>query len=252
MIQISIPILSVSVEVFLAALSVFLVWILYRVQQWDEKKRIMNSLGALIDYAGEWFNGSYDEYSCNPAWFDPSKSVYPVDIIQVPNIINSNLVSPDLTKQLSFFIELVRRFNHRIEVFNSFVYSDPKILQKSLAFYLTLSDNEKNSYIKIREKIEVQDEEIQRYLNHIYFLQKIIHTDGIGNNSSYNEKFPMLHKCFIDIKTVVEHERKIKNNLFRGRWYFILFDLMFFCIPLFLIVLFATEFIVKHIKVTSF
>lgn len=250
MIQFSIPTPNISLEIFLAAFSVFLVWVLYRVQQFDERKRVINSLKALIDYCGEWFGTCYNENSVNPAWYDSSKSVYPVDIIQVPNLMSSNLLSPQLTKQLSYFIELVRRFNYRIEVFNNFVYSDPAVFRKSINFIQNLNEKEKSDYLNISDLVKKQDEDLRAYLDYVYFLQKVIHVHGIGDNTSYNEKFPKLHKCFNEIKSEVENEIKIKNNLFRGRWYFFLFDILFFCLPLLIIVLYIVDFLVNKVKIT--
>lgn len=225
------------------------VWFTYRSQRFEERKRILTSLKSMMKYSGYWFNASYDENSHNFNWYDPTKSVYPVDISQLPSILTSNLLSKALVKYLSYFIQLVRRFNHRIDIFNNYIYSDLSLYKKSEDFLKRLDKTPaRTSYIELKNLIDTgKDEDLKSYFNHVYFLQKLIHTDGIGGQDFYDDDFPRLHLCFTKLKELLKKEDEIKDSLFHGSWNLILADILLICLPLLIIILFFLQFLNNHI-----
>lgn len=241
--------LDISIEALLGALSVMVVWFTYRSQRLEERNRILTSLKSMMGYSSGWFSTSYDENSNDFNWYDPTKSVYPVDISQLPSILTSNLLSEELVKRLSYFIQLVRRFNHRIDIFNNYIYSDLALFKKSEDFLKRIDKTPaRTSYIELKNLIDKEkDSDLRSYFNHVYFLQKLIHTDGIGNQSFYDNDFPKLNLCFTKINDLLKKEGKTMVGLFRGNWSLIFVDVVLICFPLLVVTLFLLQFLKNHI-----
>ncbi|NCU42060.1 MAG: hypothetical protein EOM19_05085 [Candidatus Moranbacteria bacterium] len=174
----------------LASLGILAAWIIYRWSMIDEKNKILNSLEAILNYSGQWFSTSYPKGEDNSGWFHPGKSVYKVDISLVNDIINNNTVSKDLSKLLAYFVQLVARFNHRIDLFNQFIYSDGYSLGEATKFYKDncFCDKDYSDCKKILKGLE--NDKLKFYIERLYSLQKSIHTDGIGTQDYFLLDFP--------------------------------------------------------------
>ncbi|MFH0969117.1 MAG: hypothetical protein V1804_01280 [Patescibacteria group bacterium] len=244
--------MELKIEIFLASIAIISGWLIYRLSMIAEYKKIINALEALLNTAGEWFSSSYPKDLNKEAWFYPGEIVYKVDTSIVPDIVNSSLISAKLSSQLTYFIQLVERFNHLIDNFNSFKYSDTKILLKSFDFY---EKNLKNrNYIECENVIENKKTEIEseqknttiknndyerlnesldiiKYIRYIYILKKMIHIDGIGTPEYFsNSKFPNLNKCYHEIKCLLKIEKLSKRGLFNDELRYILGDILFLII----------------------
>lgn len=242
---------NLSLEAFFAAFSVFVVWLIYRFQRIEERKRIFSSLKAMVSYSGEWFNACYNENSSDYNWYDPTNSVYPVDISQLPSIITSNILSERLINLLSFFIQLVKRFNHRIDIFNNYIYADPALFKKANDFLKSIKGTPaRSSFIDLTNLIDAnKDEEVKAFLMHVFYLQKMIHKDGIGDRNYYRNDFPKLSLCFEEIKNLIEKEKSQKVGLFRGEGLIVLADVVFLCFPAIVILISILVFIRYHLMV---
>lgn len=230
----------------LGSVSVFVVWLIYRKQIIDERKRILNSIDALLQLSGEWFDAEYTKNYENQQWYSPRYSVIPVDISQVPGILTSNLLQESISKYLSFFIQLVRRFNHCIETFNDFLHSDPTLYEKACSFYQ--NDFKNLSYQEVFIKVASQPEPLRSYLEQLYLLQKQIHCDGIGRGS-LDDKIPSLSLCFKKLRHLVQLETKKASGFFSGNLLWKLADFIFLLIPLCMVALFFINIIENHLVI---
>lgn len=226
-----------SIEVFFAALSVLIAWLIYRKQLIDERKRIIASIGALLKMAGKWFDSEYDKNHENKSWYRPSLSVYPVDVTQVSNILTSNLLNIELSKYLSYFIQLVRRFNHRIEDVENYRYSEPHIFKEACLYYQNeLKDLDQKEILFKLESLKDNKDELLFYFEHLYALQKNVHVDGIGKGD-FDYEIPSLNKCYRKIECLFEIENRESNGLLKGKLLWILSDIVFILMPVGIILL---------------
>ena len=217
----------------LASMGILAAWIIYRLNIIDEKNKILNSLEAVLDYSGQWFNASYSEEKNNPGWFHPCKSVYKVDVSILNNIVNNNTVSKELSKLLSYFVQLVARFNHRVDLFNQFIHSDEYLLKEATKFYKEncFCDKDYDECKNIIENLKSEeDENLKFYIKKIYSLQKSIHTDGIGAQNYYSMEFPQLSLCYRKLREQLLIEGKNEIKLFCNKRY-IFWDIIFIIIP---------------------
>ncbi len=235
---------ELTFEIFLGALSIFIAWFIYRKQLIDERKRILNSVNALLEMSGEWFRSTYNKNSESQNWYSPNFSVYPVDVSQVPNILTSNLLSIEISRHLSFFIQLVRRFNHRIDLLNNFLHSDPKLFKEACLFY---KNEYKNlTFREVDDRVKEQNDELKFYLEHLYLMQKQIHTDGIAEGQ-YNNSIPSLSLCFQKIECLFQIENKKQDGFLRGRFILVIGDIFFLLLPAAIVTIFVLNFYKNHI-----
>ena len=201
----------------------------------------------MVTYSGDWFNTAYNESNAyNPTWYQPTTSVYPVDISQIPSILTSNLLTSELIKYLSYFIQLVSRFNHRIDIYNNFIYSDQDLFKKSFEFFES-NPRARESFTILEHLVDNEpDTKLKFYLRHVYYLQKMIHTQGIGDNTLFGTGLPTLHYCFLKIKDLLKFEMESKSGFFQGSWTLIFLDVILFLLPLLIILLFILQFIQNH------
>lgn len=217
----------------LASLGILVAWIVYRLNIIDEKNKILNSLEAVLDYSGQWFNASYPKGENNPGWFHPGKSVYKVDISILNNVVNNNAVSKELSKLLSYFVQLVSRFNHRVDLFNQFIHSDGYLLKEATNFYKKNCFCDKN-YDECKKIVEglknEENENLKFYIERIYSLQKSIHTDGIGTQDYFLLDFPQLSLCFRLLRNQLIKEKRNRVYFFYSKKY-LFCDIIFIIIP---------------------
>lgn len=231
---------KVTIEMCFASIPVLITWAIYRKQLIDERKRIINSIDALLQMTGKWFDAEYPDCCENPRWYDPKYSVFPVDTSQIPNILTSNLLSEKISTNLSFFIQLVRRFNHRIEVFNNFLYSNTNLFDEAGVFY------EKVKELPLHEiciRVQSQNEALGSYLKHLYSLQKKVHT-SIGQGK-IDDDIPSLCLCFRKLQILLEKEKTQSNYWLKGFW--VLLDFLLLVVPFLIILTFIVGLVHHHI-----
>lgn len=248
-------------EIFLAALAVLGAWIQYRIVIFNERKRILVSLRALLNISQWWIGTSYSEYTNKSEWFDPGKSVYKIDTSIIPNIISSNLIKKELSKQLSYFIQLVNRFNQRIDMYCQYVFSDIDLFLKATLFVNdNLVDDKKNylSYENCLKKVEnlsIKKEDLRlfNYLEKVYRLQKIIHMDGIGDegyyvNENIKSKFPKLHRCYLELDCMLKHEELNRKQFLRDDSLYLIGDILLLIIPSIVVLVYILFFLDNFLR----
>lgn len=228
----------------------------------SERGKIINSLEAILNVTKEWFASSYPKDIDKSEWFDPQRYVFKVDFSILPNIINSNLVSRELTVQLTYFIQLITRFNQSINQFSDYVFSDIDLYRKAKDFYdgkdfenkkfvdcYNELDKLKNEIITNKEvsgeRILIMEEKkkLLFYMNNCYFFKKSIHTATIGEMGHYgDDKFPHLNKCFHNIITLVICEKKNNKGFFNDDFRYMIGDLIFLLIPAIIILVLIFDF----------
>lgn len=216
----------------LASLGILATWFIYRQNIIDEKNKILNSLDAVLDYSGQWFNASYPKERNNPGWFNPGYSVYKVDVSILNNIVNNNTVSKEISKLLAYFVQLVARFNQRVDLFNQFIYSNEFLLKEATKFHKKncFCDKNYDECKKVIESLNEKDENFKFYVKRIYSLQKSIHVDGIGTQEYYSMELPQLSLCYRKLKEQLSIERKNEIRFFHDKKY-VLGDIAFIIIP---------------------
>ena len=152
--------MEVILALFLASLAVFCGWLIFRLNMIYERKKLINSLEAFLNTVKYWFASSYSEDINKNTWFDPSRSVYKVDFSIIPNIINSNLIKNELSEQLTYLVQLIDRFNQRVDQFSNYVFSDIDLYRKSIEIYREKDFNNKN-YIDCYNEIDKLKKEIE-------------------------------------------------------------------------------------------
>lgn len=230
---------KLSAEIIFAALSILVAWFIYRQQRLDERKRILASITALLKMIGKWFGSEYDKNYENVDWYSPNFSVFPVDISQVPNILTSNLLRTEMSTYLSYLIQLIKRFNYRIEVVDQYRGANPDVLQVALIYH---QNNLKGlplnqAIIKIHD---ISDEKLKFYFEHLYLLQKQIHESGIGKGDLDND-IPSLSKCYRKIECLLEVENIETVGIMGGKWYWVLSDIIFILIPVIITLLYIVN-----------
>jgi hypothetical protein len=232
-------------EIFLGSLAVFSGWLIFRLNMISERNKITNSLESFLRTVKDWFESSYPIDLSKAEWFNPNKSVYRVDPSIIPNIINNNLISPELAEQLTYFIQLISRFNQRVELFNDYLFSDVDLYRKSFYFHeknfknkdyeecnKNLEKFELNIEMELNEEKKHMNKKLAFYIRHYYKFQKFIHTNGIGEMKDINlEGFPQLNKCFHNINCLLKVEKKMKRSILKNDGIYMLGDVIFLVFP---------------------
>ncbi len=230
-----------NVAVFLASLTLMVGWWQYRKNVHDERKRILISLRSLLNVTKHWISTGYAEGVKKPAWFDPGISVYKINFSVISGFLNSNLLPERFSKLLTYFIQLTERFNQRIEICIGYTYSDLDLFFQASDFARdhlrnqNLSNKPFLSYEECFTKVEglkKTNKQLYDYLSKLYRLQEIIHTDGIGDNSYYEETFPKLHKCYLELDCALKAEEAQTRGLLKNDPAYLLGDVFLILVPL--------------------
>jgi len=190
-------------------------------------------LEIFLNVAKEWFSSSYPEGIDKNTWFDVGQSPYKVDFSIIPNMINSNLINPEMSGQLTYLIQLIDRFNQRIDIFNNYAHSNTDLYNKLIEIYKNKNFVGKN-YVDCYKEIknEVISEGFLFYIMECYRLKQIIHTDGIGEMRDFNNSnFPNLNKCFHNVSYLLTIEKKNKKSFLKDDIQFMIGDVVFMLIP---------------------
>jgi hypothetical protein len=225
-----------KLEIFLAALAIAAAWLQYRINIINERERILKSLSALLDVVGKWAGASYSTNYNDRNWFDPGRSVYKIDVSIVPNIISSSLIEKELSSLLTYFVELICRLNQRIDTYDQFIYSDVNLFLKASSLFDKKLQylNYEDCYYEIEKLKNTEDEKdsiLHDYIDKVYRLNKIVHVDGIGDNRYYIDKFPTLHKCFLELGCELKNEESKKRSILYDKFTYFIGDLVFLMIP---------------------
>lgn len=201
-----------------------------------EKEKLLFSLRALLKSSGSWLGTSYPKNMEILNWFDPGRMVYKIDSSVSSGIIQGNLVSGDLARELTYFNQRVASFNQLIDIFLAYLYSNDRLHQIGIEFYkkeLESCSDYGKCILKIENSKLNQDEIF--YIKKIYSLKKAIHTGGIGDDSNYDDGYPKLRKCFMNLEVIYTKETNNKFRLFSSKKY-LLGDIFFLITPGILIV----------------
>lgn len=227
-----------SPELFVSLAAFILVWITFRVSFGIIKKSILATIREELDLLGRWLGNAYDDNSNNKWWYDPLHMVVGLNrATSIQNYLSNvyiSLLSRDLLVALTGLNQGLARFNQHLERQISFVTNNKLTIDAYNAVIndlknISLSQND--IYCKIQNGKQSEapyPKDVAYFLEYIYKLNKLLHTDGIGGKGYYDDaqngkRFPTPHQSYLLAEKALKKE-EAKEYLSLKNWLWLFAD----------------------------